>query len=380
MDKRKAYETLTKLSAELLRGCEKTAPDGTVLFTPDGVGNYDALWVRDFAYMTEYVGDLMGEKAIGDCIRFILRGQRADGWFPDRVEASGETVYAAGAKGSPVGLANLDNTPFLVFAVSAYFEMIGKKRAQPLFRVWCAALDRGMACIPLSEEGLVYNDAAAPHSPYGFTDTVCKTGRLFMESVLFWRAAKQMARLYDTLLQKEEAAAAYERKARCVEENIHKLWDAQAEAFFAADGDCRQHDVWGMLYAWAIGFPMEESLRSGMTAWLLCNRERYMYRGQIYQLLDGAAWEKLLIDIPAGEYQNGAYWATASGWALELLDRCDPPYAAHMLNELLTDIEENGICECINENYRKLPQFVVSAVNVRGALRRILLAEGGLTC
>ena len=59
MDKRKAYETLTKLSAELLRGCEKTAPDGTVLFTPDGVGNYDALWVRDFAYMTEYVGDLM---------------------------------------------------------------------------------------------------------------------------------------------------------------------------------------------------------------------------------------------------------------------------------------------------------------------------------
>ena len=65
---------------------------------------------------------------------------------------------------------------------------------------------------------------------------------------------------------------------------------------------------------------------------------------------------------------------------LELFDRCDPPYAAHMLNELLTDFEENGICECINENYRKLPQFVVSAVNVRGALRRILLAEGGLTC
>lgn len=380
MDKRKAYETLTKLSAELLRGCEKTAADGTVLFTPDGVGNYDALWVRDFAYMTEYGGDLMGEKAIDACIRFILRGQRADGWFPDRVEASGEAVYAAGAKGSPVGLANLDNTPFLVFAVSAYFEMIGKKRAQPLFRAWCAALDRSMACIPLNEEGLVYNDVAAPHSPYGFTDTVCKTGRLFMESVLFWRAAKQMARLYDTLLQNEEAAAAYERKARRVEENIHKLWDAQAEAFFAADGDCRQHDVWGMLYAWAIGFPMEESLRGGMTAWLLRNKERYVYRGQICQLLDGAAWEKLLIDIPAGEYQNGAYWATASGWALELFDRYDPPYAARMLDELLTDFEENGICECINENYRKLPQFVVSAVNVRGALRRIILAEGGLTC
>lgn len=103
MDKRKAYETLQKLSASCCAAVKKRRRTARFCFTPDGVGNYDALWVRDFAYMTEYVGDLMGEKAIGDCIRFILRGQRADGWFPDRVEASGETVYAAGAKGSPVG-------------------------------------------------------------------------------------------------------------------------------------------------------------------------------------------------------------------------------------------------------------------------------------
>lgn len=380
MDKREAYKTLTKMSAKLLHGCEKTAADGTILFTPDGVANYDALWVRDFAYMTEYGGDLMGDKAIEDCLRFILRGQRADGWFPDRVEASGEAVYAAGAKGSPVGLANLDNTPFFIFAAAAYFDRIGLERARPLFEAWCAAMDRGMACIPLNEEGLVFNDAAAPHSPYGFTDTVCKTGRLFMESVLFWRAAKQMEKLYGVLLQNTEAAAAYAEKARRVEKNISRLWDAQAGAFFAADGYCRQHDVWGMLYASAIGFPMEESRRSGMTAWLLRNRKRYMYRGQICQLLDGAAWEKLLIDIPAGEYQNGAYWATASGWALTFFEHYDPSYVPVMLDELLEDFEKNGICECINTAYRKLPQFVVSAVNVRGALRELLSAEGGITC
>ena len=45
---------LTELSRELLEGCKKTASDGTVLFTPDGVGNYDALWVRDLGYMAEY--------------------------------------------------------------------------------------------------------------------------------------------------------------------------------------------------------------------------------------------------------------------------------------------------------------------------------------
>ena len=37
------YQYLTELSRQLLEGCKKTAVDGTVLFTPDGVANYDAL-------------------------------------------------------------------------------------------------------------------------------------------------------------------------------------------------------------------------------------------------------------------------------------------------------------------------------------------------
>ena len=33
----------TAMAQELLEACKKTAFDGTVIFTPDGVGNYDAL-------------------------------------------------------------------------------------------------------------------------------------------------------------------------------------------------------------------------------------------------------------------------------------------------------------------------------------------------
>lgn len=360
----------TAMAQELLEACKKTAFDGTVIFTPDGVGNYDALWVRDFGYMVEYCGDLMEPEEIRRCIEFILRGQRADGWMPDRVEESGEAVYAAGAKGFPVGLANLDNTPFLVFAVSAYFDRIGPQVAKPLFEAWCTRLDSGMACIPLDAEGLVYNDAANPHSPYGFTDTVCKTGRLFMESVLFWRACRQMERMYRTLTQESAAAARYGVWADRVERALPVLFDAQAGAFFAADGVCRQHDVWGMLYLLYVGLPLSPEIRTQVENWLSENRRRYIYKGQICQLLDGAPWEKLLIEVPAGEYQNGAYWATASGWALDFFRRSDPAFAEAMLSELAEDFEKDGICECINEGYRKLPQFVVSAVNVRGALQR----------
>ena len=136
----------------------------------------------------------------------------------------------------------------------------------------------------------------------------------------------------------------------------------------AADGFCRQVDVWGMLYALAVGFPLAENVSSAVEHWLMENRHRYLYKGQVCQLPDGAPWEKLLIEVPAGEYQNGAYWATASGWALKFFRRVAPGFAESMLDELLEDFLQDGICECINEGYRKLPQFVVSATNARGGL------------
>jgi hypothetical protein len=40
---------LTETARKLLQGCQVKAQDGTVLYTPDGRGNYAALWTRDFA-------------------------------------------------------------------------------------------------------------------------------------------------------------------------------------------------------------------------------------------------------------------------------------------------------------------------------------------
>jgi hypothetical protein len=53
---------LEEKTRELLRGSRVAASDGTVLYTPDGKGNYRALWTRDFAYMVEGAGDLLPSK------------------------------------------------------------------------------------------------------------------------------------------------------------------------------------------------------------------------------------------------------------------------------------------------------------------------------
>lgn len=272
---------LTDHASKLINACKKRAFDGTMLFTPDGVGNYDALWTRDFGYMVEYCGDLMDPEEIRGCIEYTIARQREDGWMPDRSELGGDAEYAAGAKGSPVGKANLDNTPFLVYAVYFYFKHISHESASALFEKWRKCLDRGMSCIPVCETGLVWNDAVDPHSPYGFTDTVCKTGNLFMESVLYWRACRMLQELHTTFGDRNMAVD-YGQTAGKVETSISALFNPQAGVFFAADGACRQTDVWGMLYALAVDFRLKRGFlqlwNSGfwITGTGICTRARFV--------------------------------------------------------------------------------------------------------
>jgi hypothetical protein len=181
---------LERSAGDLLKRCIIKAHDGTPLYTPDGKPHYAALWTRDFSSMVEYAGDLMPAADIEKCIDYLVRGIRADGAVPDRVQVDGVPVYAAGSPENPLGEPNLDNGPFLVFAAAICHDTVTAERRKFLYRKWAPALAKGMDYVPLAPSGLVWNDPDKPHSPYGFTDTVGKTGELFMESVLYWRAGR----------------------------------------------------------------------------------------------------------------------------------------------------------------------------------------------
>lgn len=161
---------LTKTACQLLQGCQVKAHDGTVLYTPDGRGNYAALWTRDFAYMVEYTGNLMPAEQVEACIRYLMKGQREDGAVPDRVRPDGVPVYVAGPESNPVGEPNLDNPMFLVFASDAYLRRVSSNHRKSLFAEWSPALDKGMDWVPRNPQGLVFNNLDKPHSPYGFAD------------------------------------------------------------------------------------------------------------------------------------------------------------------------------------------------------------------
>ncbi len=358
---------LEMLSQKLIRGCVTKTPAGITLFTPDGVASYDALWLRDFAYMAEYAGDFISNDELEGCIRYALSGKREDGWMPDRIYADGMVAYAAGVVGKPVGEANLDNTPFLIYAVWQLLSRLPVSKAKPLFETWQSDLVQGLRAIPRSTRGLVYSSPAAPHSPYGFTDTVAKTGELMMESLLYWRAAKMMSVLQHRYGFTHKADLTED--AALIENNLQALYDEESGMFLAATQDCRQIDIWGNAYLLYIGFPAAKA-KETILSYLSTHLWDFTYKGQIRHLPPREYWQRLLIDVAHDEYQNGAYWATATGWVLWCVAQKDAKSAFELLTKVVYSFQNDGVFECVNEGYEKLDSFVVSATNVLGGFRR----------
>jgi hypothetical protein len=368
---RDATQYLTEQSRRLLDGCRMTAHDLTVLYTPDGVGNYAALWTRDFYYMVHSAGDLIPPEHVEACIRYLINTVREDGAAPDRVEAGGRALYVAGPANAPLPARdNLDNPMFLVLLAASHLPRVEEPRRRELLEQWLPPLMRAMDWVPRSERGLVWNDPHNPHSPYGFTDTIAKTGELLMESLLYWQATSDMATMCEIAGSPRACADDYRQRGTQIERNIAQLWD-ESGAFFAATQDCRQFDIWGCAYAVFIDFPLGDR-RQPLLRFLAEHYDQYAWHGQIRHLLRGQYWQRKFADVAPDRYQNGAYWATASGWMIVALEQIDPSLATHTLEALLDDFRAAGIYECVTADYRQLPDYVVSVTNPRGALRRLL--------
>lgn len=349
-----------------LHGCVITARDGTPLYTPDGQAHYAALWTRDFAYMVENASDLIPRDHIRSGILYLLAGQNDAGCIPDRVQKDGMAVYSAGAVDMPLGAPPTDNSPFMVKLVADYVAATGDRE---LFRGAADKLVRAMDFTPRSGRGLVYIDPAHPHSPYGFTDTVAKTGELLFSSLLYWEASLRLVELFAAAGDPTRSAE-FAARAGAVERSLDTLWDDRIGMFLAAAIDCRQVDIWGSAYAVYAGFPLGKK-RERILKYLEKNYSGYIYRGQVRHLPEPLVWDRMLIAIAPGTYQNGAYWGTASGWVAWCLAERRPDLAARLVRALVADYRKQGACECVNVGYEKLRDYVVSVVNPLGALRRL---------
>ncbi len=347
-----------------LKGCRVKGAGGTWIHTPDGVGNYKALWTRDSYYMVEYAGDLMDPEEIKASIYYLINGQREDGCIPDRVNAAGIPVYSPGPPGKPMADHAVDNGPFMALIVCSYVNQFNDEN---LFVELEQKILNGLEHIRVKENGLVYNDPKNPECVYGFTDIVKKTGYLLFSSLLYFKANLEMYKL----CQKYQCgnASKYRRRYEYVRQSIYKLWDEDNGMFWAADKDCKQIDIWGSAYAVAVGITSEEQTQR-IATYLVEHYDETVMKGQVRHLTRSeGAWNKLFKPCEEGTYQNGAYWATPLAWMLPIFDKRKPGLSKRTLERVIEDFQENGINECINDGYVKVPNFVVSATNVYSLTR-----------
>ncbi len=271
---------------------------------------------------------------------------------------------------SPLGAPPTDNSQFMVSLVHSYVSGTGDvtfaHRALPQLR---SAMDY----IPRSDRGLVMISPDCQRSPYGFTDTIAKTGELLFSSLLYWQACQEMVQL---LLLCRLDAGEYTSRADKIVANLDVLWDPAAGAYRAATKTCAQVDIWGNAFAYACGFldamHTQHGRKDAVLHFLHTRYADYVFKGQVRHLLNGNFWERTLIPVAPGSYQNGAYWATASGWVISALAQVDIELAFTMLKALVEDFQANGIHECVGEGYAKLNHYVVSVTNPLGAVRLLI--------
>jgi alpha-L-fucosidase 2 len=339
------------------------------LRAPGGNMGYPAFWVRDAAMMLG--GDLIGAPEIEGWIRLVASTIPPSDWnvrpgvvvpawsVPDHINFDGKPVFYPGTYdsgdaqgGAPWGkYPPIDDSYYFIAMVYEHWKASGDLR---LFRGDVATPAGAMPLAALCERvagavrvdgpsGLcVAGDIRTENAKdFGFCDAVSKSGKLLFPSLLRFVAARQLAELFE--------ASGHLSKAQSYGQEMRRIRDALAVTFFRSSGAPGegwlhsatdvgdQPDVWGSAFAVAEGAVLGESAKAIARALVRSFRERTAVRNGCIRHLPtndgshGGAWE---VSVAAhGQYQNGGYWGTPTGWVAAAIDTVDPVAARDLVRE-----------------------------------------------
>jgi hypothetical protein len=222
------------------------------------------------------------------------------------------------------------------------------------------ALVKTMNAVPLNpKSGLVHiKDANWDRCPYGFTDTIRMKGDVLFCSLLYVEASRRLSDLLTAVDQRHDGAE-WNRKSEATAERIRQVfWDSKAGLFKAATIQCREHHIWGSAFAVYLGVASSEQ-STAIAKYFRDNYRFVVQEGQIRHLPGGVYWEQC--NAAPDTYQNGAYWATPTGWFVYTLDLVDPELADQTVIDLVSAFKNNGVCEWVFGEKHKLPGYLASA-------------------
>ncbi len=362
-----------------------------VVRVPGGNMGYPAFWVRDAVMMLG--DDLVPADEIEGWVRLMASTIRDHDWpvrpgvlvpayaVPDHINFDGKPTYypgnlETGAKqgGYPYGkYPPLDDHFYFLTAIYEHWKLTHDTR---LFRsIGFVLAEKVYGVAPWDPQtGLVTaSDAETENAKdWGFCDTVFKSGKLLFPSILKFRAAEQLAELFQAAGQPDKARL-YRRQAEQLRRAIGRTFWNRDGWLHSATGIGDQPDVWGSAFAvWAGAVEGKTARRVAGTLVRAYRDKTAVQQGCVRHLPQGV-WEKTA--ARPGTYQNGGYWGTPSGWYIAAMYRVDPAAARDMAADYLRFLRESKQWEWFNPaNGRNAnPRYAATV-----ALPYISLVQAGL--
>lgn len=331
------------------------------LLLPSGDGKYDSFWVRDAAMMAEsglvpnadlkrFVDIFASYAQNGSETVFLENRLEIPPYaVADHVNYDGGAVFFPGTYSSGRDQGNGEYGFFPPFCDNYYFILLVGAYVDQTGDI--AVLDKEYHGISLrkkleyafagynidEQSGLCVSDAERYTVDWGFVDTVKKSGKLLMASLLRCNAAMTLSRLL-AMLDDPAGSAQYRNEAQKIKSAVlETFYDESTGWFYSATGIGHQYDVWGTAYAVYSGITKDErTLRALYLGYkdrtaVVDGYVRHILADQDYSA--SSAWESSITKW--NEYQNGAYWATPTGWYAYAL------YQYHSQTDILTDFLEH---------------------------------------
>jgi hypothetical protein len=353
-------------SLQLIRTSRVAMNDGTAAFLPQAGAGYDAFWLRDYAYMLEGSPEAFSDTELRNACLTFVDALRSDGAAVDCVRFDGTPVYMP-------GYGSMGENPVAdgsQFTVDVAWRTHQRLKDASLLNQIIDPLVKTMNVVPRNPAtGLVYIDPtkAWDRCPYGFTDSIRKTGDELFCSLLDVRASRQLADLLDAAGRTEEAAtwqAAAEMKTTAIR---NTFWDSTTGLFNAATVQCKQPDIWGSAFAVQLGVATSEQSQA-IAQYLKDHYAEIVQDGHIRQLPGGMYWQS---GCTPDTYQNGGFWGVANGWVVGTLQLVDPQLASQTVVDMVNDYQQRGVMEWINGPQAGVGNYVSSASLPLGTLRQL---------
>jgi hypothetical protein len=388
-----------------------------VMHLPDSHQVYTAFWVRDSNMALG--ADFVSADDVRDWIKLMCATISNKDWqvrpdvlvpaysVPDHINFDGKPTFYPGnyEEGDKQGGGDLGAVPllddafFFLFTVNEYASMTDSTdlfTSQVTTPTGTTTLSD--LCLKVFDAIPVDPTTGIPmtgdvHQPnawgkdFGFCDTIQKSGQLLFTAVLKYDAARRLASLYRKIGNKE-AADHLTEAADKIKKNIPTVFyhdsDHTGEGWlYSATKVCSQPDVWGSAYAIAVGAVDGDVAHKVALSLLRGYRDRSLVNGGcVSEVLqhdpaNPKGWQNTV--LPFGIYQNGAYWATGSGWYIVALNSIDPHAARAMARDYVEFMRANRLEDGTSQawewfnpgiNHYEHPQYVASAAFAYGILNR----------